>query len=85
MNPSTQELLQAIQSLPYQEVIILPNNSNVIMTAQQAQALSSKPVQVVPSKTIPQGISALAGAQSACDLEHNSAIMSAALEQRRDR
>jgi uncharacterized protein len=79
MNPSTQELLQAIQNLPYQEVIILPNNGNVIMTAQQAQALSSKPVQVVPSKTIPQGISALLALNPRSDLEHNAATMSAAL------
>ncbi|HEX9116452.1 MAG TPA: DAK2 domain-containing protein [Anaerolineae bacterium] len=79
MNPSTQELLQAVQNLPYQEVIILPNNSNVIMTAQQAQALSSKSVVVVPSKTMPQGISALLALNPHTDLERNLAAMTAAL------
>jgi uncharacterized protein len=80
MNPSTQELLDAIEDLPNQEVIILPNNSNVIMTAQQAQTLSSKAVAVVPSKNIPQGISALLALNPQADLAQNSAIMSAALD-----
>ena len=62
MNPSTQDLLDAIRKLPCLEVIILPNNGNVLMAAQQAQAVAEdegKKVRVVPSKTIPQGISAL--------------------------
>lgn len=79
MNPSTQELLRAIQELPYPEAIILPNNGNVIMTAQQAQSLSSKSVAVVPSKTVPQGISALLALNPHADLAHNAETMTAAL------
>ena len=55
MNPSAEELLAAITQLPQAQVIILPNNSNVIMTARQAADLSSKQVAVVPTRTIPQG------------------------------
>jgi DAK2 domain fusion protein YloV len=83
MNPSTQELLQAIRSVPHREVIILPNNSNIIMTAQQAQLLvddgSGKQVAVVPTKTVPQGISALLALNPNADLAHNVQTMSAAL------
>ena len=60
MNPSTQDLYQAIAKLPTEQVIILPNNGNILMAAQQAQALATgKSVAVVPSKSVPQGISAL--------------------------
>jgi uncharacterized protein len=87
MNPSTQELLEAIQAVPSQEVVVLPNNSNVIMTAQQAQVLATelakgaiaKQVAVVPSKTIPQGISALLALNPNSDLAHNTQVMTAAL------
>lgn len=64
MNPSTEELLAAIASLPHRRVLILPNNSNVILAAQQAAGLATaatleREVLVVPTKTIPQGIAAL--------------------------
>lgn len=60
MNPSTEDFLAAIESLPNDEVILLPNNANVIMAARQAAALAQdKHVRVVPSRTIPQGISAM--------------------------
>ena len=75
MNPSTEELLRAIQTLPQHEVIVLPNSGNVIMTAQQAQALSGKPVAVVPSKTVPQGISALLALNTHRTLEANAEAM----------
>ena len=58
MNPSTEDLLQAVQATDAGEVIILPNNKNVIMTAQQVSDLCDKPVKVVPTRTVPQGISA---------------------------
>jgi hypothetical protein len=80
MNPSTQELYQAIGKLPTAEVIILPNNSNVIMAAQQAEALvEGKAVAVVPSKSIPQGISALLALNPHADLARNVQMMRAAL------
>lgn len=60
MNPSTEDFLSAIESLSNQEIILLPNNGNVIMAAQQAAALAvDKKVRVIPSKTIQQGIAAL--------------------------
>ncbi len=78
MNPSAEELLQAIQALPCNQVIILPNNSNVVMTARQAAALSGKDVRVVPTETVPQGIAALIALNYEADLEANVAAMEAA-------
>ncbi len=80
MNPSTQELLEAIEKLPYDEIIILPNNSNVILAAQQAQALSRKEVRVIPSRTIPQGINALLALNPQIGLEENVRNMEAAIQ-----
>jgi DAK2 domain fusion protein YloV len=60
MNPSTEEFLNTIESLPNHEIILLPNNKNIILAAEQAAALArGKTVRVVPTTTIPQGISAM--------------------------
>ena len=59
MNPSTQEILAAFENLPTDKVIILPNNKNIILAANQAKDVTVKSVQVVPSRNIPQGLSAL--------------------------
>ena len=59
MNPSTQEILTAFENLPTDKVIILPNNKNVVMTANQAKDVTIKKVAVVPSKSIPQGLAAM--------------------------
>ncbi|MBI2935482.1 MAG: DAK2 domain-containing protein [Chloroflexi bacterium] len=59
MNPSCQELLDAVQSINADTVVLLPNNPNIIATAQQAASLSRKPIAVVPTRTLPQGIAAL--------------------------
>jgi DAK2 domain fusion protein YloV len=59
MNPSTQEILAAFENLPTDKVIILPNNKNIILAANQAKDVTVKNVQVVPSRNIPQGLSAL--------------------------
>jgi len=75
MNPSTEELLQAIESLPCNQVIILPNNSNVVLSARQAMALSGKEVRVVPTETVPQGIAALVAFNYEGDLDGNVATM----------
>jgi uncharacterized protein len=75
MNPSTEELLSAVNALPNERVIILPNNSNVVLTAQQAQGLASKEVAIVPTKTIPQGISALLALNYQADLQANATAM----------
>ncbi|MDP9325820.1 MAG: DAK2 domain-containing protein [Candidatus Dormibacteraeota bacterium] len=80
MNPSTEDLLQAVQATEAGEVIILPNNKNVIMTAQQVSDISDKPVRVVPSRTVPQGISALLNLDPGSGLEANADAMGAALK-----
>lgn len=75
MNPSIEQLLDAVQSVPADQVIILPNNSNIILAAQQAQALSDKRVRVVPTKTVPQGVSALLAYNFNADLDANTRAM----------
>ena len=59
MNPSTESLLEGVEKIPAETVFILPNNSNIIMAAQQCAALTEKKVIVIPSKTVPQGITAM--------------------------
>ena len=78
MNPSTEDLLQAVESIPRDEVIILPNNKNIIMAAEQAQAFSEKRVKVVRTITVPQGIAALLALNYQADLETNAEIMTQA-------
>jgi DAK2 domain fusion protein YloV len=58
-NPSTEELLEAIEAVPTEKVIVLPNNKNIILAAEAARDLSQKSVAVIPSRTVPQGISAM--------------------------
>lgn len=79
MNPSVQDLLTAIQSVPTDDVIVLPNNKNVIMTANQTPELTDKRVHVTPSRTIPQGISAMLSIRHDVDLATNLAGMTEAL------
>jgi DAK2 domain fusion protein YloV len=59
MNPSTAEIVEAIEATPADEVLVLPNNSNVILTAEQAVELSSKPVRVIPSRSVQAGLAAM--------------------------
>lgn len=59
MNPSTEDITKAINSVNARNIFILPNNSNIILAANQAKELSDKAVYVIPSKTVPQGISAM--------------------------
>jgi DAK2 domain fusion protein YloV len=80
MNPSTQELLEAIESTRQEDVIVLPNNDNVLLAAQKAEELSQKNVAVVPSETIPQGISALLSFNHQADLEKNAEAMETAAQ-----
>lgn len=75
MNPSTEELLAAVDEINAEEVIILPNNSNIILAAQQAQKLSEKSISIVPSKTIPQGITALLAFNHDFPVEENMKVM----------
>ena len=78
MNPSTEELLEAVESLPTEDVIILPNNKNIVMAAEQAKTLSEKNVEVVPTVTVPQGISALLALNYQADLVTNARVMAEA-------
>lgn len=80
MNPSIQEIVEAVEEVPGDEVIILPNNGNVIMAAEQAKAISRKSIHVVPSKTVPQGISALLAAMHDQDVSSNVERMMSALK-----
>jgi DAK2 domain fusion protein YloV len=75
MNPSTQQILEAIEGLNVEKVIVLPNNINIIMAARQARELSQKEVVVVPTRTIPQGISAVLAFNYQADLETNAQMM----------
>ena len=59
MNPSTQDILEAVNKVPAETVYVLPNNKNIIMAAEQVDALTPKHVVVIPSKTVPQGITAM--------------------------
>ncbi len=75
MNPSTEDLLQAIEGIPHDDVIVLPNNKNIVMAAEQAQALSEKNIEVVRTITVPQGISALLALNYQAELETNAKVM----------
>lgn len=78
MNPSIEELLAAVEATPSQQVIILPNNGNVILSAQQVVGISKKTVYVIPSDTLPQGIAAMIAFNFDADFASNCEVMSAA-------
>ena len=82
MNPSTKDILDAIEKLPVEDIIILPNNANVVMAARQAQSLvaTNKNVAVAPSRSIPQGISALLALSPHAHLERNVQTMTSAMD-----
>jgi DAK2 domain fusion protein YloV len=80
MNPSTEELLKAIESVKADSVIVLPNNRNVILSAQQAKALSKKNVFVIPTSTVPEGIAALLAFNYQADAGTNARTMEQAFQ-----
>jgi dihydroxyacetone kinase-like predicted kinase len=79
MNPSTKDILQAVESTLADNVIILPNNKNIILTAEQVQSLTQKKVFVVPSRTVPQGVAALLAFDYEADFKTNADIMGKAI------
>ncbi len=79
MNPSTAEILAAIEASPAPAVIVLPNNANVILSAEQAAAQSSKPVTVVPSRSVPAGLAAVSTYLPGLTPAENESAMLAAL------
>ncbi|WP_312614637.1 DAK2 domain-containing protein [Oscillibacter sp.] len=80
MNPSTESILDGVNAIPAETVFILPNNGNIIMAAQQCAALTEKNVVVIPTKTVPQGVTAMMNVDfEAQDTEALTAAMSEAL------
>jgi hypothetical protein len=80
MNPSTQDILNSFENLPTDKVIILPNNKNIVMAANQAKDVTVKQVAVVPSRTVPQGLSAMLSLNPDGDLNSVAEKMIKALE-----
>ncbi|WEG73164.1 DAK2 domain-containing protein [Vagococcus intermedius] len=80
MNPSTEDILKAIEEVNAEKVIILPNNKNIFMAADQAAEVSELPVVVIPSKTVSQGMTAMLGFNDQVSLEENQAAMTDMLE-----
>ena len=79
MNPSTQDILEAVNKVPAETVFVLPNNKNIIMAAQQVDALTPKNVIVIPSKTVPQGITAMLSFNPEGSIEENTEALTEAL------
>ncbi len=79
MNPSAQDLLDAINRVPAREILLLPNDKNIILAANQVHQLTDKQIRVIPSKTIPQGLAALLAFNFQGDLESNFKMMTGSL------
>ena len=81
MNPSTQDIIDAVNSTPAENVYVLPNNKNIYMVAEQAAKLiKDKKVYIVPSKSVPQGISAMIAYNPDASADKNFSDMEAALD-----
>jgi uncharacterized protein len=80
MNPSTKDILDAFENLPTDKVIILPNNKNIVLAANQAKEVTVKQVQVVPSRNVPQGLSAMLHLNPDSDLDKIAERMIDALD-----
>lgn len=82
MNPSTDDFLKAIEQIPAKHIFILPNNKNIILAANQARDIvEDKKIIVIPTKTIPQGISAMIGFSESLGVEENEESMNASFEE----
>ena len=79
MNPSTEDILHAIEQTPAEVVFVLPNNKNIIMAAQAAQELATREVVVVPTKTVPQGITAMLIFDETQSASENAELMTESL------
>ncbi len=80
MNPSASDILDAIEAVPTDDVLVLPNNSNVILTAEQAAALSEKSVRVIPSRSVQAGFAAMSRFVSTSSSDENASAMLEELE-----
>ena len=79
MNPSTQDILEAVNKVPAETIFVLPNNKNIIMAAEQVDALTPKHVVVIPSKTVPQGVTAMLSFSPEGTVEENTEALIEAL------
>ncbi len=79
MNPSTQDILEAVNKVPAETVYVLPNNKNIIMAAEQVNELTPKTVVVIPSKTVPQGVTAMLNFNPEGTVEENVEAMTESL------
>ena len=79
MNPSTQDILEAVNKVPAETVFVLPNNKNIIMAAQQVDALTPKHVVVIQSKSVPQGVTAMLNFNPDGEVQENEDAMTEAL------
>ena len=75
MNPSTADIVAAVQSVPAQTVFVLPNNKNIIMAAEQAKKIADRTIVVLPSRTIPQGITAMLSFDGDASADENAVAM----------
>jgi DAK2 domain fusion protein YloV len=80
MNPSAAQLLEAVDSLGADEVVVLPNNGNVVLTAEQAAGMSARHIAVVPSTSIPVGLAAMVAYDATGDAVGNARVMGEAIE-----
>ncbi len=80
MNPSTEDILKMIDATPAEVVFVLPNNKNIHMAAQQCEPLSEKRVVVIPTTTVPQGITAMLNMDPSASVEENVETITAAIE-----
>jgi len=79
MNPSTEDILSAIDQTPAEVIFVLPNNKNIIMASEQAAELSERQVVVIPTKSVPQGLTAMLNFDPECELEVNTSAMNECL------
>ncbi len=80
MNPSTEDIVKGIKAINAEKVFVLPNNSNIILAAEQAKDLLDIPVEVIPTKSIPQGIAALLAFDPSSDFVNNKELMLKAIK-----
>jgi len=79
MNPSTKDILTAVEEAPADKVMILPNNKNIILTAEQIRPFTKKTVEIIPTETIPQGVAALLAFDYEADLTTNISLIKQAI------
>ncbi|WP_166238093.1 DAK2 domain-containing protein [Paenibacillus turpanensis] len=75
MNPSTEDIVKAIEQVDAETVFVMPNNSNIVLAAQQAKDIVEKGVEVIPTKTVPQGMAAILAFQDSAPAEQNAETM----------